>query len=62
LNEEEAVLVEQLREGLKENNINPQVVLGGRTDPQQQQQYRELSKQEVIDVQEVLIGQLRQLL
>ena len=60
MNEEEAVLVEELKEGLRENSINPQAIMGGKAE--QQQQFRELSKQEVIEVQQLMIGQLKQLL
>lgn len=59
MNEEEAVLVEELKEGLRENSINPQAIMGGKAE---QQQFRELSKQEVIEVQQLMIGQLKQLL
>lgn len=54
------MLVEELKEGLRENNINPQVIMGGGKG--ESQQFRELSKQEVIEVQQLMINQLKHLL
>lgn len=53
------MLVEELRAGLREHSINPQVIMGGKAE---EQQFRELSKPEVIEVQQLMIAQLNQLL
>lgn len=53
------MLVEELKAGLRENSINPQAIMGGKAE---EQQFRELSKQEVIEVQQLMIAQLNQLL
>lgn len=56
------MIVQQLQQGLVENNIDPQVVMGTKMRNHPHQDYTQLSKEEVIDVQEVLIAQLKQLL
>ena len=36
LNEEEAVVVQQLKAGLRENKIDPQCIMGGKADKEQE--------------------------